>query len=117
MADAEKLRTASFSDADSRLSVVCEPSWSAIAGGVDVRLPKLTSWLGLRFTADWLCPAERFQRLRRELGTHFEGMEIDSSKGNPHGIRRGAHSVLTTAALMTGVQRAISLFTSAASGC
>jgi dienelactone hydrolase len=52
--------------------------------------------LGLRFTGDILCPAERFQRLRRELGTAFEGIEIDSSKGNPHGIPARAHSVLTT---------------------
>jgi dienelactone hydrolase len=52
--------------------------------------------LGLRFTGDIMCPAERFQRLRRELGTGFEGMEIDSSKGNPHGIPTRAHSVLTT---------------------
>jgi hypothetical protein len=29
------------------------------------------------------------------LGDHFIGVEIDSSPGNPHGIRRLAHSVLT----------------------
>ncbi len=51
--------------------------------------------LGLRFTADPLCPAERFARLRRELGAAFEGIEIDSRPGNPHGIKRTAHSVLT----------------------
>jgi dienelactone hydrolase len=52
--------------------------------------------LGLRFTGDLLCPAERFQRLRHELGLAFEGIEIDSSRGNPYGIRPRAHSVLTT---------------------
>jgi len=52
--------------------------------------------LGLRFTADPLCPPERFARLRRELGEGFEAIEIDSSKGNPHGIARTAHSVVTT---------------------
>jgi dienelactone hydrolase len=52
--------------------------------------------LGLRFTGDPLCPPERFATLRRELGAGFEGIEIDSSPGNPHGIRRGAHSVLTS---------------------
>jgi dienelactone hydrolase len=51
--------------------------------------------LGLRFTADRGCPAERFQTLRRELGDSFEGVEIDSSPGNPHGIPERAHAVLT----------------------
>lgn len=52
--------------------------------------------LGLRFTADPLVPAERFERLRAELGPGFEGIEIDSSPGNPHGIAADAHSVVTT---------------------
>lgn len=51
--------------------------------------------LGLRFTHDPMCPAERFETLRRELGERFEGIEIDSSPGNPYGIQRTAHSVLT----------------------
>jgi dienelactone hydrolase len=51
--------------------------------------------LGMRFTHDPLCPGERFERLRRELGAGFEAIEIDSGPGNPHGIRRLAHSVVT----------------------
>jgi len=51
--------------------------------------------LGLRFSADRMCPPERFETLRRELGAGFEGIEIDSSKGNPHGIPSTAHSVVT----------------------
>lgn len=51
--------------------------------------------LGLRFTGDPLSPPERFETLRRELGDGFIGVEIDSSKGNPYGHRKGAHSVLT----------------------
>lgn len=51
--------------------------------------------LGLRFSADPLCPPERFATLRRELGEGFEGIEIDSSPRNPHGIKRTAHSVVT----------------------
>jgi dienelactone hydrolase len=51
--------------------------------------------LGLRFSADRGSPAERFETLRRELGEAFESIEIDSSPGNPHGIPRRAHSVLT----------------------
>lgn len=52
--------------------------------------------LGLRFTADPACPVERFDRLREELGEGFEAIEIDSSRGNAHGVPRSAHSVLTT---------------------
>ncbi len=51
--------------------------------------------LGLRFTGDPMCPPERFESLRRELGDGFEGIEIDSSKGNPHGLPATAHSVVT----------------------
>jgi dienelactone hydrolase len=51
--------------------------------------------LGLRFTADPMCPPERFESLRRELGEGFEGIEIDSTAGNPHGLASSAHSVVT----------------------
>jgi dienelactone hydrolase len=51
--------------------------------------------LGLRFSADAYVPAERFDTLRRELGDAFIAVEIDSSRGNPHGISKRAHSVLT----------------------
>jgi dienelactone hydrolase len=51
--------------------------------------------LGLRFSGDKMAPAERFGRLREELGDHFVAVEIDSSPGNPEGYRKGAHSVLT----------------------
>ncbi len=51
--------------------------------------------LGLRFTGDKASPPERFQTLRETFGDAFEGIEIDSSKGNPYGIKPRAHSVLT----------------------
>jgi dienelactone hydrolase len=51
--------------------------------------------LGLRFSADRGCPAERFATLRRELGAAFEAIEVDSSPGNPYGIPARAHAVLT----------------------
>lgn len=51
--------------------------------------------LGLRFTKDPSCPPERFAALERELGDGFEAIEIDSSRGNAHGIGSNAHSVLT----------------------
>ncbi|HZT64270.1 MAG TPA: dienelactone hydrolase family protein [Acidimicrobiales bacterium] len=51
--------------------------------------------VGLRFTGDRAVPAERFERLRHELGDKFVAVEIDSSPGNPYGHRKAAHSVLT----------------------
>jgi dienelactone hydrolase len=51
--------------------------------------------LALRFTADPVCRAERFEHLREEIGERFEAIEIDSSRGNPHGIPSRAHSVVT----------------------
>ena len=51
--------------------------------------------LGLRFTGDPFVKAERFERLRQELGDNFIGVEIDSSPGNPWGFPKNAHSVLT----------------------
>lgn len=51
--------------------------------------------LGMRFTRDPACPGERFQTLKRELGDGFEAIEIDSSPGNPFGIPKSAHSVVT----------------------
>lgn len=51
--------------------------------------------LALRFTADPLCRAERFERLRRELGDGVETIEIDSGPGNPDGLPKTAHSVVT----------------------
>ncbi|MGD0881771.1 MAG: dienelactone hydrolase family protein [Acidimicrobiales bacterium] len=51
--------------------------------------------LGLRFTGDKVSPHERFAALSELLGDGFVGVELDSSPGNPHGHRKGAHSVLT----------------------
>jgi hypothetical protein len=51
--------------------------------------------LGLRFTSDPAVRRSRFEALRKLLGDSFIAVEIDSSKGNPSGIKRSAHSVLT----------------------
>jgi len=79
---AERRRGLHLSDADLEIvkKRVCED-------GVPV--------LGMRFTRDPMVPAERFDRLRDELGDGFEAIEIDSSRGNPHGIPTTAHSVVT----------------------
>ena len=51
--------------------------------------------LALRFTEDALCPAARFRSLAEALGDRAELVEIDSGPGNPWGLSRSAHSVLT----------------------
>ncbi len=51
--------------------------------------------IGLRFTEDPLCRAERFDTLRRELGDAFIGIEIDSGFSKPSPNPTGPHSVLT----------------------
>lgn len=51
--------------------------------------------LGLRFTED-KAVGTRFETLRSELGDGFIAVEIDSSPGNPHGLDKNAHSVVTT---------------------
>jgi len=62
---------------------------------VEERVAAGCSVLGLRFTGDKASPPERFAHLRSLLGDGFVGVEIDSAPGNPHGHRKGAHSVLT----------------------
>jgi len=62
---------------------------------VKERVADGTCVLGLRFTGDKMVPAARFETLRSELGDGFIAVEIDSSPGNPYGIKRIAHSVLT----------------------
>ena len=42
-----------------------------------------------------MAPGDRFATLKARLGDAFEVIEIDSSAGNPHGLSRMAHSVLT----------------------
>lgn len=53
------------------------------------------SVLGMRFTGDVMVPSARFASLQQALGARFIAIEIDSSSGNPHGVPRTAHSVLT----------------------
>jgi dienelactone hydrolase len=53
--------------------------------------------LGLRFTEDFWCRCERFERLKRQFGTRFEAIEINSSRGNAWQIPPNAHAVLTVA--------------------
>jgi dienelactone hydrolase len=49
--------------------------------------------IGIRFDGDWLSPAQRFDRLRREFGDRAELISIPTGPGTP--CRRGSHSSLT----------------------
>jgi dienelactone hydrolase len=51
--------------------------------------------LGLRFSKDRAVPDARWSHYTQEFGDNFIAVEIDSSSGNPHGIPKAAHSVLT----------------------
>src|SRR5690349_17449689 len=51
--------------------------------------------LGLRFSKDRAVPDARWKRYTQEFGDNFIAVEIDSASGNPHGIPKAAHSVLT----------------------
>ncbi|AFM18782.1 dienelactone hydrolase-like enzyme [Mycolicibacterium chubuense NBB4] len=51
--------------------------------------------MGLRFSEDAMAPRDRFTTLKNRLGDAFEVIEINSKRGNEHGIGRMAHSVLT----------------------
>ena len=69
---------------------------SADMSRVKERVARGEQVMGLRFTADTMCPGVRFQKLKDELGDGFVEIQIDSSPGNAHGISPLAHSVLTT---------------------
>ncbi len=51
--------------------------------------------LGLRFTGDRTSPGSRFDTLRKELGSGFEGIEIPSAAVAPDHPPQIAHSVVT----------------------
>ena len=51
--------------------------------------------LGLRFRGDVLSPGARFERLERELGDHFVGIQIDAKHANPANRPNPPHSVVT----------------------
>ena len=51
--------------------------------------------LGLRFSGDPMCRAERFERLQAEFGPAFEGIVVPSRNANPDALPP-AHSVMTT---------------------
>jgi dienelactone hydrolase len=51
--------------------------------------------MGVCFSGDPFCPPTRFDAIRAAFGKNFREIVIDSSPGNPHGIGKMAHAVLT----------------------
>jgi hypothetical protein len=51
--------------------------------------------LAMRFTKDFAVPKERFEHLREVFGDRLIAIEIESHRGNEHGIPSAAHSVVT----------------------
>lgn len=52
--------------------------------------------IGLRFKGDPFVPKERFQNLRRALGSAFVSVELEQRDGHPRGPLPFRHSVLTS---------------------
>ncbi|MCW2581028.1 MAG: Dienelactone hydrolase [Blastococcus sp.] len=57
--------------------------------------------VGLRFTEDVMVPGDRFGELEKAFGPGWRAIPLNSKKGNPHGIGRHEHSVLTSADVET----------------
>jgi dienelactone hydrolase len=53
--------------------------------------------VGLRFTADAMVPGDRFSELEKAFGTGWRAIALNSEPGNPDGIGKAEHSVLTSA--------------------
>jgi dienelactone hydrolase len=57
--------------------------------------------MGLRFSEDAASPTDRFRSLRAAFGDGWLPVAINSRPGNPHGIGRREHMVLTSADVET----------------
>jgi dienelactone hydrolase len=57
--------------------------------------------LGLRFTEDKMSPTDRFSALEQAFGAGWRAIPLNSKPGNPAGIGKNEHSVLTSADVET----------------
>jgi dienelactone hydrolase len=57
--------------------------------------------MGLRFTEDAFSPTDRFRSLRAAFGDGWLPVPVTNGPGNPHGIGRHEHMVLTSADVET----------------
>jgi dienelactone hydrolase len=71
-----------------------EPEQAAIAERVDTEGLCL---IGLRFSEDSASPGDRFAELAKAFGPGWRAIELNSKPGNPDGIGKREHSVLTSA--------------------
>jgi dienelactone hydrolase len=53
--------------------------------------------LGLRFSEDSMVPDDRFRALEAAFGQGWRAIALNSKPGNPAGIKKNEHSVLTSA--------------------
>ncbi len=53
--------------------------------------------VGLRFSEDAASPKDRFAELEKAFGPGWRAIPLNSEPGNPHGIGKREHSVLTSA--------------------
>jgi hypothetical protein len=53
--------------------------------------------VGLRFSEDAAAPADRFTQLEKAFGPGWRAIPLNSKPGNPDGIGKREHSVLTSA--------------------
>jgi dienelactone hydrolase len=53
--------------------------------------------VGLRFSEDAMASGDRFSELEKAFGPGWRAIPLNSKPGNPHGIGRHEHSVLTSA--------------------
>jgi dienelactone hydrolase len=53
--------------------------------------------VGLRFTGDAMVPGDRFSELEKAFGVGWRAIALNSEPGNPDGIGKAEHSVLTSA--------------------
>jgi dienelactone hydrolase len=57
--------------------------------------------VGLRFSEDAASPGDRFTALEKAFGPGWRAIPLNSKPGNPHGIGKREHSVLTSADVET----------------
>jgi len=53
--------------------------------------------VGLRFSEDSMSPGDRFAELEKAFGAGWRAVPLNSEPGNPDGIGKREHSVLTSA--------------------
>jgi hypothetical protein len=93
---------------------VARVMWPTVEGRATPRRRPQSEQVPPWWSPSWMAPIDPFRSRAKKHGAVQQGHRLAGIYGI---FRQPAHCALTLAALMIGVQRAISLFTSAASGC